>query len=126
MGHFFQLQISLAIQIFCFHVGQLRFLSMLEQKHITWKILVLINFDNVANHDILPFDLREAELGDELNFALIFLFVAHPPLPVLEEILDHGDDDHDDQGEEHGRLALRDRYGGYHLQNTNQEEIDYA
>lgn len=125
MGHFLQLQIGLTIEIFGLDVGHLGLVTMLKQKHITGQVLVFVHPDDIAYHDVLPFGFGEPDLVKHLDLALVFAFVAHAPLPVLEEVFDHGDQHHDDQGEEHGGLALGDCDGWDHLQDADQQKVYY-
>jgi hypothetical protein len=46
------------------------------------------------------------------------------PLEVFEEVLDHGDQDHDGEGDEDSRFSFCDRDDGDSLEDANQQEID--
>ena len=99
---------------------------MLQQQNITGKILVFVNFYYVSHFYLFPSDLAESYLVENFNLTMVLLLITRTPLPVLKEILHHGNQHNNDQGEEHGGLALGHRNSWNHLQDPNQQKVNYG
>jgi hypothetical protein len=59
-----------------------------------------------------------------MHFAIIFYFIASLSRPILNKVFDHGHRHHEDDREEHGRLAIGDTDGLNRLQNANDHKED--
>lgn len=67
--------------------------------------MILFDLDDIPNSQILPFPRDESNSTQKLHLTLILLFVALPPLQILNEILDHGDQHQHKKWHEDGGLA---------------------
>lgn len=70
---------------------------MVEQDDIAGKVLIFLDFDDVADLQILPLSSREAVLCKNLDFSLVFFLIAFMPLEILYKVLDHGEYDYDSE-----------------------------
>lgn len=97
---------------------------MVQQDRVTREIVIFLDSDDIAHSNALPLAGDEADTAEEFDLALVLGLVASPALQVLHKILDHGDDDDQEEGEEDGGLATGEGDGGDDLQDADEQEVD--
>ena len=96
----------------------------MENKEVSWHILVAMNLEDVSNPEVLPLLLDEHAVVEAERLLLVLLPVALMPFVIFIGVLDHGYSDHDRQRDGHHRFAVRDRDRLDCLHERNYQEVN--
>ena len=100
-GHLL-LKICFAVKILSLHETDTLGQRALQKDQIAGEVLFLVDFDERADLDILTLGLFEMyrALWTAVDSGIILFVVFLAPLIIFEGILDHGDTDNGQQGQE--------------------------
>ena len=74
----------------------------LEQDQVAWEVRILVNFDEVADLDLLTEPRHEEVVtqGAHIGITLVLFAVFFATFVIFEGVLDHGDSHHEHQGQQ--------------------------
>jgi len=125
LGRTLVLQIGFAVQVLGLDVGDSLDARGVDQEQVSWEKLVLRNFDDLADPDVVPvavFEGTSLRVVD-MSSVIIFLVVRLVALVVFIGVLDHGQGNDKHEGWKHRRFPVRDRNYVHQLHERDQDEI---
>ena len=112
LGDLLVFQVRLAVKILGFNIAYTLIFRRFDDDHVSWEESVLVDFDEVTDFDVTPTNFfKGIGFATEAETERVVLdWVLLVTTVVFIGILAHRCEDDKDEGWEHSRLTVRDRY----------------